>query len=640
MTLDRVPFAFEHAGDEVREFGVRVSEQQTRDLRRGLRRQQQPKRRAAAGVPGLEAAAGLGEHLGRRREAESRALTGRFRGVEGLEQTRHDVGRQAGAVVLEDDLGGFAGRMVAPPRALGRGVTGDRKSDAHPAFATVEGVPGVGGEVQEHLNDAIFLDARPQHALTGLDDEFDAFRQQRPQEVRAADEHRAEVDEHGRSLFAPHEIQHAPDEAGGLRARAIDALGALSHAIGVGGLHRHAAARREHRGEQVVQVVREAADELPDRLHLLRLRELDLQTAALLFGVEAGPDVARHADDAAIVVDREADLLTDDAAVGPPTDRVAPPPRTGSGKLRKHLGLEPGHLGPVVKERPRLSEHLFERGVPEHGHVGVVHERESALGVRQGDAVVRTGDGLREPLELRPGGRTHLRDVEERQGDHIAPVDRIDAPGGTPRGDARAVQGLDARLAADDIGTAQGEAQLMDRGVFAEQALQRRSLAEQRLRGRIRQQQCPPGQREEQHRRRIVAQGLDEAGVVRRGRGERLGLDEHGRMAVGRRHAAAEADHRRRHAGRVERPALGDRLFRLEGLPVRSQTGLHGGAHGAQGTGRQGLGRLGAPQGRRRRRCGHDAVGVEIIDPDGAPERGEDVGGGRWRVWGPQTATV
>ena len=40
-------------------------------------------------------------------------------------------------------------------------------------------------------------------------------------------------------------------------------------------------AEADHRGQQVVEIVRDAAGELADRLHLLRLRELGLEVLLL-----------------------------------------------------------------------------------------------------------------------------------------------------------------------------------------------------------------------------------------------------------------------------------------------------------------------------------------------------------------------
>ena len=69
----------------------------------------------------------------------------------------------------------------------------------------------------------------------------------------------------------------------------------------------HQAAVAEDRGQQVVEVVRDAAGELADRLHLLRLPQLLLELAPL-------GDVARVDDDGAdrrIVQTVDADALHD-----------------------------------------------------------------------------------------------------------------------------------------------------------------------------------------------------------------------------------------------------------------------------------------------------------------------------------------
>ena len=99
----------------------------------------------------------------------------------------------------------------------------------------------------------------------------------------------------------------------------------------------------EDHGQQVVEVVRDAAGELADGLHLLRLAELALEADALLLGLFARRDVLEHRDRELRL--RECVAHERDGVVGP-DDLSA---------LREHALLEPVLL---ALARGELAEQL------------------------------------------------------------------------------------------------------------------------------------------------------------------------------------------------------------------------------------------------------------------------------------------
>ena len=81
--------------------------------------------------------------------------------------------------------------------------------------------------------------------------------------------------------LAPAEGEQPAGEVGAALGRHADRFGERAQLSSVELVGEHVGIEQD-RGEQIVEVVRDAAGELADRLHALRLRELRL--GALLFG--------------------------------------------------------------------------------------------------------------------------------------------------------------------------------------------------------------------------------------------------------------------------------------------------------------------------------------------------------------------
>jgi hypothetical protein len=134
-------------------------------------------------------------------------------------------------------------------------------------------------------------------------------------------------------------------------------------------------------GQQVVEVVRDAAGELPDRLHLLRLAELVLEHAAL-------GHVAQHEQMAAgEELGVRADLEHPAAAVLLAVPDVLEHPLGDPlfGEEAGPIGL--GALGADQIVEPH-TDHLLARA-PVEAARRIVDRKEAALGVEHGDDVHR-----------------------------------------------------------------------------------------------------------------------------------------------------------------------------------------------------------------------------------------------------------
>ena len=193
-------------------------------------------------------------------------------------------GRDAGAGVLHFDQHVFADRhaLVLELRALvGADIGGAQRELA----ALRHRVAGVDPEIDDDLLELREVGLhRPQVALRhGV--ERDALADQPLEQHVQVVNHLAEVDDLRAQRLLARERQQVAHQRGG----AVGVLPDLDDVLErrVGRLVRvHQEVRRHHDGaEHVVEVVRDAAGELADQLHLLLLVELVLQ-AALLGGLQ------------------------------------------------------------------------------------------------------------------------------------------------------------------------------------------------------------------------------------------------------------------------------------------------------------------------------------------------------------------
>ena len=287
-------------------------------------RQVDLERRAAAGLAvDVDPAAALLDDAEHRREAEPGAGAGALGGEERLEQVLGDllVHPVPGVADREQDV--RAGDPLVAVRGDLLGVDLDVRGLDRQRAAVGHRVAGVGREVEDHALDLrpVGLDGR--EVGRELDPDADVVADDPVQHRLHAGDDLVEVDDLRVQDLAAAEREQLPGERGGLPGGARD----LRHLLGV------AVARQQDLGvagdhrQQVVEVVRDAAGEPADRLHLLRVGEPALEPLALADVVR---DDQRGA--AALVVDPAGgDLDVDDRAVLAPVP-PGPWPRASPGR--------------------------------------------------------------------------------------------------------------------------------------------------------------------------------------------------------------------------------------------------------------------------------------------------------------------
>ena len=215
-----------------------------------------------------DVAAGLlgeAEDLG---QAEARALPDLLGGEERLEHPCQDVRRDAGAGVGEGDR---------RERAGGAGMATDRRQRRAAMQAqgqragAVHGVPGVHRHVDQRGLELAEVDPDEAGLVRQLGHDRDAGARDRVEQVGHAAQPRADVEDLGLQRLPPREGEELAGELGRPVHRLRDGVEvagpALLRQIGTAQeVHRRADDRQE-----VVEVVGDAAGELPHRLQLLRL---------------------------------------------------------------------------------------------------------------------------------------------------------------------------------------------------------------------------------------------------------------------------------------------------------------------------------------------------------------------------------
>ena len=302
------------------------------------------------------------------RQAHAGAALRQLGGEEWLEDPLLQLGRDADAGVahLHPDL---AVAAAGPDRQIA---------------AAGHGVGGVDDEVDEHLLELAAVAFERQLARLGHQRQTDVLAHEAAKQGGGAGHDVVEVDPLRSSQLASREQQ----ELSGQRRTAPDVGLHLAHGLGeltrVGAARLERLGRRQQRLQQVVEVVRNAAGEAPDRLHLLHVADplLELVTRRDVAkddedrGMSAvGERGRRHLDiDARAVGVQE--LLLDRGLRPVVGDRVAHP-------ARDHI-VKPG----LDEVEDRAADHLLRQAVPEHPGAGEVAEDHDAVAV-DGDSVRR-----------------------------------------------------------------------------------------------------------------------------------------------------------------------------------------------------------------------------------------------------------
>ena len=277
--------------------------------------------------------------------------------------------------------------VAAPHGACLIDVSGADRQGA----AALHRVARVDRQIDDDLFELALVDLGKTEIAPVHDLELDIFADQAAQEMRQLDQHIGDVDDARLQGLLPREGQELAHEVGGAVGVLLDL-----HDVGKGRVarpepHQQEIAEADHRGQQVVEVVRHAAGELSDRLHLLRLGELDLEV--LLVG---DVDEVQHETAVAAVAAAKA-RQKDDARLIPVALEPHIDPAGGRRAIRRRGEL--GHdLAPVVivdKADQRLPNHIRRRRAEQLAE-RPVRLLQPALAIDQRDTNRRVGE---EPLK-------------------------------------------------------------------------------------------------------------------------------------------------------------------------------------------------------------------------------------------------
>ena len=262
--------------------------------------------------------------------------------------------------------------------------------------AVRHGVARVDGEVHDHLLELVQVGLDRPDVAAVLDLELDRLAEQPGEQHRDVGERLVELDHLRPQRLPARERQQLPHQPGGAVGVLLDVHDVLEGRIGRPVVGEEQVGEADDGGQHVVEVVRDAAGELADRLHLLALRELQLERPLLgglervddgrVLAVVAFQDRADEEADAPLGVVGEAGV--DGGNLALPGDRRA------DRRRRARRGPIPA---PAPAEQPPARALLAE----EHHEAGV-GERDPALAVDRGDRHRRV---------VEEAGEAHLGDA-------------------------------------------------------------------------------------------------------------------------------------------------------------------------------------------------------------------------------------
>ena len=173
-----------------------------------------------------------------------------------------------------------SGRHVRAAHGLRRGHDLQGGLD-HETAAVGHRVAGVDGQVHQHLLDLAGIGLDRARFADGADVELEILADQAPQHAIHLADDRVQIDDARLDDLAPREEQQLAGEGGGALAGALDLLECRPVRMVGRDLAENDVGVALDDGQQVVEVVGDAAGEAADRLHLLRLQELLFELLAL-----------------------------------------------------------------------------------------------------------------------------------------------------------------------------------------------------------------------------------------------------------------------------------------------------------------------------------------------------------------------
>ena len=219
-----------------------------------------------------EAAALLDDGLARR-QPQSRALAFRLGGVKRLEQMQFDLVGHTGSRVAHGKrhiIAGVRARVREREIFIERDVGGFDFQ-----FAAVgHGVARVDDEVHQQLPDEAGIGLDPPGISFGNDGQLDIFIHQPPQHFIHVFDVLVKFKHHRLHHLLAAEQQKLPRQRRRPLRRVPDFLGAFVRKAVGGKFRHHEIVVADDDAKDVVEIVRDAAGEMADHLHLLRLDEL------------------------------------------------------------------------------------------------------------------------------------------------------------------------------------------------------------------------------------------------------------------------------------------------------------------------------------------------------------------------------
>ena len=255
-------------------------------------RQENAERRAGARLALAEdIAARLLDDAVDHRQAEAGALADLLGGEERLENLRAHVGRDAVSVVLDFDqhIIGRSDRHLLQAAAFGGGKVARAQRD--PA-ALAHRVARVDDEVDDHLLELVEVGLHQPEIAAVHDIELDRLANQPAQQHLQLRQDVVELQRLRAKRLAARKRQKLPHQPRRPVGVLLDLHDVLKGRIGRAVVGEQEIGIADDRGQHIVKVMRDAAGELADRLHLLALREVLLQ-GALFGGVERENDRVR-----------------------------------------------------------------------------------------------------------------------------------------------------------------------------------------------------------------------------------------------------------------------------------------------------------------------------------------------------------
>ena len=215
-------------------------------------------------------AAGLLDDAVDGRKAEPGALADLLGREERLEDLGLDLRRNAGAGVLDLDqhIVGRRQRLVAEGRDLRR--LDVARADRQRA-AVRHRVAGIDGEVDDHLLELVEVGLDRPEVAAVHELQLDLLAEQPLQQDREVRQHVAERQHLRPQRLPAREGEQLPHQAGGAVGVLLDVHDVLEGRVARPVVGEQEVGEADDRRQHIVEVVRDAAGELADRLHLLAL---------------------------------------------------------------------------------------------------------------------------------------------------------------------------------------------------------------------------------------------------------------------------------------------------------------------------------------------------------------------------------